>query len=60
MTLTHSELATAIRERFTPLVFACDCKGSHPECQSALDNPSIWSQYETVQRIAKFIEGFDK
>ena len=41
--MTHSELATAIRERFTPLVFACDCKGADADCAEILARPAVWT-----------------
>jgi hypothetical protein len=52
-------LADAIRERFMPLVFTCDCAGSHPSCREALDSPVIWAQHDTVLRIANFINSYN-
>jgi len=50
------ELADLIRFRFTPLAMLCDCKGADSDCQDAKQNPAVVAQYDTVQRIAKFVE----
>jgi hypothetical protein len=50
------ELADLIRFRFTPLAMLCDCQGADSDCQDAKQNPAVVAQYDTVQRIAKFVE----
>jgi hypothetical protein len=54
--MNKQELAQTIRDRFTPLGFMCECKGTHSDCQLTQQNPAQWAQFETVQRIAEFIE----
>lgn len=49
-------LADEIRERFTPAVFSCSCQGSERSCARALEDPAIWAQRDTVERIARHIE----
>lgn len=57
--MNYLELAAFIRDNYTPLVFACDCNGSHESCARALDDPRIWAQLDTVRRIANAIEGME-
>ena len=53
-----NHLAEMIRARFTPVAFLCDCEGSHEDCASARKTPSVYTQMETVRRIATFIEDY--
>lgn len=49
------ELARVIEERFTPIVFTCDCEGSDTNCRKALDDPKVWERRDAVQTIAQYI-----
>ena len=53
--MNNSELAQLIQERFTPFAIKCGCKGTDIECQVALEDPAVWSQYNTVNRIVEYI-----
>lgn len=53
--MNNLELAQLIRDRFTPFAIECECKGSDPECRVALDDPAVWSQYNTVTRITEYV-----
>lgn len=55
--MTNQELAQAIRNRFTPLVFKCGCGGNDPDCKRTLDENigGVWQRFDTVNDIAKWI-----
>lgn len=52
---TYVELADELKDKFYPYAFKCGCKGEHPDCQDAMNTSAVWSQYDTVNRIAKYI-----
>ena len=54
--MTNAELAQLILDRFTPFAFKCECKGTHPDCSSVFNAPSMQAQFGTVIRIANYIE----
>ena len=58
--MTNAELAKIITVCFTPLAFACNCKGEHADCAETLNDRGAWIQYDTVARIARYIESLDK
>jgi hypothetical protein len=58
--MTNQELADTLRKKFIPFAFSCDCKGADPDCAELLASASMWTQRDTVERIAKFIEGLNK
>jgi len=58
--MKNSELAELIRNRFSPFAFTCDCNGMHIECATAREDVASWVQYETTNRIAKFIESIEE
>jgi len=58
--MTSQELAQHIRDHFTPFAFTCACEGKHNDCYEAKNSPSLQAQYDTVQRIAKYIERLGK
>jgi hypothetical protein len=52
-------LADEIKKRFTPFAFTCECKGTHPDCNNAINNDVYAiAQNDTVTRIVEFIETF--
>jgi hypothetical protein len=53
------ELSEIILDRFTPFVFKneCECNNEHPECASA--KIEKFQQFDTVQRIAKYISEYN-
>ena len=51
-------LAELVRSKFMPLVFACGCNGSHADCADILARADVWTQRDTVERIAKLIENY--
>ena len=53
----RAELAEEIRTMFTPLVFACPCKGLDPDCGAALNDPTTWARHDVVSRIWSHITG---
>ena len=53
--MNNQQLADEITARFTPLVFACECNGEHPSCKMTRNNASVYTQMETVRRIAEYI-----
>jgi hypothetical protein len=53
--MNHSELSQLIQDRFMPFAYTCECKGTHPECGEAMRSTAMWSQADTVMRIALFI-----
>jgi len=53
--MNYSELSKIIQDRFTPLAFTCECKGTHAECGEAMRSTAMWAQADTVMRIALFI-----
>lgn len=59
MTIDPGELAIEIESRFTPLAFTCKCGGEHRTCATAMEDRAVYSQYETVQRITRFIRALD-
>jgi len=54
--MDYLELSKKIQERFMPFAYTCECKGTHPDCADAMRNSAMWSQADTVMRIALFIE----
>jgi hypothetical protein len=52
-------LAKNILDRYTPFAFKCDCLGTHPECESAMQDTYAYAQMDTVRRIAEYIKNFD-
>lgn len=53
-----NELADTIRLRFTPFAFTCECEGTEPACFRTRRNPTAIATYETIERIATFIEDY--
>ena len=53
------ELSEIILDRYTPFCFKCECEcnGQHSECAEA--RIETYQQFETVQRIAKYISEFN-
>ena len=51
------ELSEIILNRYTPLAFLCECNGQHYDCQVAQNE--TYQQFDTVQRIAKYISEFN-
>lgn len=49
-------LADEIRELFTPYAMRCSCKGEDRSCARALEDPAVWAQFDTMERIARHIE----
>jgi hypothetical protein len=54
--MTNAELAQLIRDQFTPFAMSCPCKGEHSDCNEAMQNEYLWAQYDTVVRIANYIQ----
>lgn len=54
------ELPELLRKKFIPFAFTCDCGGKDKSCKSALDDPKLWAQKDTVERICKTIEELAK
>jgi hypothetical protein len=55
----YNKLADKIQEKFTPFVFKCGCKGSHPECARIMESPAIWAHYDSVKVITNYIRNLD-
>ena len=55
LTATLTDLADRIERGYTPLAFRCDCRGAHPDCSAAIQDPGVYAQYETTRRIAEVI-----
>jgi hypothetical protein len=53
--MTNEQLAQRIIERYTPLAFACACKGTDPKCAEAMMDTFAYAQNDTVRRIALYI-----
>lgn len=57
------ELSELILDRYTPFCFKCDCECNylsrleHTECASA--RIEMYQQFDTVQRIAKYISEYN-
>jgi hypothetical protein len=53
------ELSEIILDRYTPFCFKCECEcnGQHLECAEA--RIEMYQQFETVQRIAKYISEYN-
>jgi hypothetical protein len=51
------ELSEIILDRYTPFAFKCGCKGEHSECADA--QVETYTQFDTVQRIAKYISEYN-
>ena len=53
------ELSEIILDRYTPFAFKCECEcnNEHPECASA--KVEMYQQFDTVQRIAKYISEYN-
>ena len=51
------ELSEIILDRYTPFAFKCECNGADYDCQDAQN--ATYTQFETVQRIAKYISEFN-
>jgi hypothetical protein len=58
--MTNQELADTLRKKFIPFAFTCECKGADPDCAEVFASASMWTQRDTVERIAKFIESVGK
>lgn len=56
--MTNKELAQAIRDRFTPLVFKCECNGNDPDCRRIMDENigGVWQRFDAVHDITKWLE----
>lgn len=48
-------LADDIAKAFTPFAFTCDCRGAHPDCASVIKDQQSYAQFDTVQRITKWL-----
>jgi len=57
--MSNNELAEQIIDRFTPVAFTCECKGTHPSCKDTIETPYAFAQAETVRRIAEWIKTLD-
>jgi hypothetical protein len=55
--MTNQELAELIRNRFTPFAFSCDCNGAHSDCYEVRSHDASIATYNTVTRIALWIQG---
>ena len=53
--MSYQELADEITARLNPLVVRCECNGEHPSCKMTRNNASVYTQMETVRRIAEYI-----
>ena len=53
-----NDLADIIRARFTPFAFTCECEGTDPACFTTRRMPTMIATYETIERIATFIEDY--
>ena len=53
-----NDLADIIRARFTPFAFTCECEGTDPGCFTTRRMPTMIATYETIERIATFIEDY--
>ena len=53
-----NDLADIIRARFTPFAFTCECEGTEPNCFTTRRMPTMIATYETLERIAAFIEDY--
>jgi hypothetical protein len=51
------ELSENILKRYTPFAFLCECNGQHSEC--AIARIETYTQFDAVQRIAKYISEFN-
>ena len=59
MTYTNAELAEVIRSKFIPFAFTCECKGADASCADAKSDAGAWAQFNTAERIARFIESLE-
>lgn len=57
--MTNLELANVIRSKFIPFAFMCSCNGADPSCAMVKDDAAAWSQFNTAERIAQFIESLE-
>jgi len=55
-----NDLAEIIRARFTPFAFTCECEGTDPACFTTRRMPTMIATYETIERIATFIEDYHR
>jgi hypothetical protein len=53
------ELSDLILDRYTPYAFKCDCKGTEPTCSQSRQDVATYTQYDTIQRVAKYISEFN-
>lgn len=53
--MSNDQLADIIIQKFMPLVFSCDCQGEHADCAQTLSDGKVWTQRDTVERIAQFV-----
>ena len=53
------ELSEIILDRYTPFAFKCECKGTEPTCSQARQDVFTFAQYDTIQRVAKYISEFN-
>lgn len=54
--MNAKELTDAIKARYTPIAFLCECEGKHPTCAAVISQPSLFAQYELLLKICNFIE----
>jgi hypothetical protein len=53
------ELSENILKRYTPFAFLCECKGTEPTCSQSRQDAYTFAQYDTIQRVAKYISEFN-
>jgi len=56
--MSDNDLADIIRARFTPFAFTCECDGTDSQCFTTRRMPTMIATYETIERIAAFIEDY--
>jgi len=61
--MTNSELQNALAEtilqRYTPLAFACACKGADWDCENAINDPYTNGVMDTLRRVTEYIREYD-
>lgn len=57
--MNNYELASLIRKNYTPLAFTCSCNGADESCANAMNDAATYRQYDTVERIARMVEGME-
>jgi len=58
--MTNAELAQTILNRYTPLAFACACKGADWDCENAINDPYLNGVMDTLRRVAEYISNLEE